>query len=358
MAVRESERSPEARGDGSARPPEPAHPPKKTEDDDDDEESSQSRDGPGRDARSHMDDHPRSERKGSDTKGEESGRRRRRRHRDKEPERHRDSERREDRHRSRSHRSQMPPPSSSAQTWDKDGETICNCCKRRVGGWEVGFQTHCTTSKYHRAAVYYNNGKGLPWPQALARASKEWQRDWDSSGVPSQEDRRSHSKGPELTLREAKPPHKDHRSSVARPPVYKEYKPPKGERASGSKATAVEKKPSDKKKKSKTAQARDKKATAVKKEESPEEDSDDSSDGSSSSSDSGSGGGKKKPATKPAKPAGKDEKPKPPAAKDKTARVVQAEAAPKASARNSSLESMALLFEAQALVMRSFNPPE
>ena len=355
MTVRESERSPEARGDGSARPPEPAHPPKKTEDDD--EESSQSRDGPGRDARSQMDDHPRSERKfkGSDTKGEESGRRRRRRHRDREPERHRDSERREDRHQSRSHRSQMPPPSSSAQTWDKDGETVCNCCHRRVGGWEVGFQTHCTTSKYHRAAVYYNNGTGLPWPQALARASKEWQRDWDSSGVPSREDRRSHSKGSELTLREAKPPHKDHRSSVARPPVYQEYKP-KGERASGSKATAAEKKPSDKKKKSKTAQPRDKKATTVKKEESPEEDSDDSSDGSSSSSDSGSGGGKKKPATKPAKPAGKDEKPKPPAAKDKTARVVQAEAEPKASGKNSSLESMALLFEAQALVMRSLNP--
>ena len=49
------------------------------------------------------------------------------------------------------------------------------------GGW-YGNQSHCNTSKYHQACIYYS--QGLPWPQAQARAAKDWAK-WGSDASVS-----------------------------------------------------------------------------------------------------------------------------------------------------------------------------
>lgn len=45
-----------------------------------------------------------------------------------------------------------------------------------------GNQSHCNTSKYHQACIYYS--QELPWPQAQARAAKDWAK-WGSDASVS-----------------------------------------------------------------------------------------------------------------------------------------------------------------------------
>ena len=167
---------PESRETGSgpagtepARPVSPpGKPPQKRGD------SSESREGLDRKAREDLDEHPRRHSGGSE-------RRRRKRHHshddDAERGRRRDrskhAERRRDREANREKESQ---PRSEQPPTDNRGMTYCSDCGGTVGGGQFGYANHCQ-GKYHRAAVYY--WKGMPWPQAMARASKEWQREND-----------------------------------------------------------------------------------------------------------------------------------------------------------------------------------
>lgn len=136
-------------------------------------DSSESREGLDRKAREDLDEHPRHHSGGS------KRRRRKRRHSHDGAERGRRRERSKHAERSRDREANCEKESqsrSSQPPTDNRIMTYCSDCGATIGGGQFGFANHCQ-GKYHRAAVYY--WKGLPWPQAQARASKEWQREND-----------------------------------------------------------------------------------------------------------------------------------------------------------------------------------
>eukprot|EP00435_Cladocopium_sp_Y103_P020940 s3581_g5.t1 len=329
---------------GSERPNSPAgRPPPRRE------SSSNSRGGLGRDARSKLDENPRHRREdgadrdrrrrsGGDHGDAERGRRHHRSPRE------RKETGREDRESHSHSRFAHPPPASP---FGSDGTSYCQHCRTTVKGGQCGFDNHCR-GKYHRAAVYYNFGYGLPWTRPRSRvALTEVPEPPDPPRAASshaagrrkdkEEDRRRDAKNEGAILKAAKASEGDRRAD--RGAASKK-------RSAPSKASTEVKKEDPPKEKTKPK----KEATSS---DSYEEVEEEKKTGSSDSSESSSSDTKKKSSGKSGKEAAPKNKKSQPA-KEKKAVPKKVANPPQAKAKaQSSHDAVAQLFEAQAAVMRS-----
>ena len=196
----------------------------------------------------------------------------------------------------------------------------------------------------------------MPWPQALARASKEWNREYEYSQCPDRgPSHASRTRTPRrpVSLHEAVPArisssHAERRRDKSR------RRDAKHEAASRHADTGVAtKKPSAKNAQAATGKKEEKK---VKKESSSDYEEVTEEEKSSDSSESSSSDKKKKD--------GKSQKVQEDKKKSQAKQVTQDKkpqpkqiCLPKAKAKQSSHDAMAQLFEAQAAVMRSLAPP-
>ena len=125
-------------------------------------QSEESRDGPGREERARKDDDPE------------------RRHRDNDDDRRRADD--DDKPGGR----EASEDARAAK--DKYGSNVCETCQKEVGGGKAGMRLHKETSKLHWQYVYWQ--RGMPWEQAKARATREWEKAMSPSTVPNRPRRR------------------------------------------------------------------------------------------------------------------------------------------------------------------------
>ena len=329
------------------------------------ERRSDSRDGCSREERRRMDGldrpaGPEEERK-DDKEPERSSGQRRRKHRERKEEqaarsrtRGREKTRQEEHREHR--RSDSDVSSGSRPHVDTTSWRRCHVCHQDVGGGTMIFSTISRITKKHRAYVYYTNG--LPWNQALARASKELgyesRRSQARSVAPERRpDSGSRRASPERTsgvvLQESSGKGK-RRESEERPAK----KNPKGASVTASPLEPDRKESAKKKEKAKNRKDTEKdddKKKKVKKESSLSKSKDGSSDSSSSSS-SGDSDGKDKSSSPP------EEKKKaalPPKAGPKG--MAKASSSKSASSRiqKDRMNAVADMYAAQAALMRALN---